>query len=103
MSQPKLLHISQTLPRPRQAVYIGRPGRWGNPFSHQPHALVRRENVVATKQEAVERYEEWINGQPDLLEQAKRELRGKDLVCWCETPPCHGQVLLAIANSPAGG
>jgi hypothetical protein len=26
------------------------------------------------------------------------ELRGKDLVCWCAPKPCHGVVLLRLAN-----
>jgi hypothetical protein len=26
------------------------------------------------------------------------ELRGKDLVCWCAPKPCHGDVLLRLAN-----
>src|SRR5215831_6014372 len=27
------------------------------------------------------------------------ELRGKDLACWCSPEPCHGEVLLELANS----
>ncbi|ETX26587.1 DUF4326 domain-containing protein [Roseivivax isoporae] len=30
-----------------------------------------------------------------------RELRGKDLACWCPLDqPCHADVLLEIANRP---
>jgi hypothetical protein len=37
---------------------------------------------------------------PDLREQARGELRGKDLACWCALDePCHGDVLLEIANA----
>jgi len=33
-------------------------------------------------------------------EEIKRELRGKDLMCWCRLDhPCHADVLLEIANS----
>lgn len=28
----------------------------------------------------------------------KRELRGRDLVCWCFPLTCHGEILLRIAN-----
>jgi hypothetical protein len=36
-------------------------------------------------------------------ERVRRELRGKDLVCWCKPgKPCHADVLLEIANGPGG-
>jgi hypothetical protein len=30
--------------------------------------------------------------------EALHELRGLDLVCWCAQLPCHGDVLLEVAN-----
>lgn len=60
---------------------------------------------------AVQRYREWIKaGDQDLersgrkfnriySEDIKRELRGKDLACWCAPDQaCHADVLLEIAN-----
>lgn len=76
---------------PSGAVYIGRPSKWGNPFTMGDDGT--RDVVVA-------KYEEWIRTQPQLLEAAKRELAGKDLVCFCAPKKCHGDVLLAIANKP---
>lgn len=67
-------------------VYIGRPSKWGNPFKD------------GTKEENIKRYEEWIQSQPKLMEEAKRELRGKILACWCAPKPCHGHILARIAN-----
>jgi hypothetical protein len=32
------------------------------------------------------------------MEAAKRELKGKDLVCYCAPLACHGDVLSRIAN-----
>jgi hypothetical protein len=29
---------------------------------------------------------------------ALHELAGRDLVCWCAPLPCHGDVLLRLAN-----
>lgn len=77
-------------------VYVGRPTKWGNPFSH----LVKYATVelVATRDEAVDRYKEWLLGQPDLVAAAKRELRGKVLGCWCKPARCHAEVLAEIAN-----
>jgi hypothetical protein len=77
-------------------VYIGRPSIWSNPFSHHPSA--RPPFRVASRQEAIRRYEAWLLDQPDLVERAKRELRGMVLGCWCAPLPCHGDVLLRIAN-----
>lgn len=70
-------------------VYIGRPGPWGNPF------VVGRDG---TRGEVIAKYEEWlINQRPDLFK-ALHELRGKVLGCWCAPLPCHGDVLLRLAN-----
>jgi hypothetical protein len=34
------------------------------------------------------------------VDDVQRELRGRDLACWCPTwQACHGDVLLAVANS----
>ena len=36
---------------------------------------------------------------PDLINSARLELRGKDLACWCPLgQPCHADVLLEVAN-----
>ncbi len=77
-------------------VYIGRPGPWGNPFSHL--ASSHAEVTVSSREEAIACYEEWLKGQPDLIVRAKQELRGKVLGCWCDPHACHGSVLARIAN-----
>lgn len=69
---------------------------WGNPFSNKNGTLATFQ--VATVEEAVAAYEAWIETQPDLIAAAKRELKGKILGCWCKPGPCHGDVLLRIAN-----
>lgn len=78
-------------------VYIGRPGPWGNPFSHQAGTLANFR--VASREEAIQRYEAWLLAQPDLVARVKRELRGKILGCWCAPKACHGDVLVRVANS----
>ena len=75
---------------PKDAVYIGRPSKWGNPFTMSEYG--KREWVI-------EKYREWILSQPKLIEDARRELVGKDLVCYCAPQACHGDVLLELANS----
>lgn len=84
---------------PPQAVYVGRPTIWGNPFSHIKHGTLA-EFLVDSRDEAVDRYKEWLLAQPKLVARARRELSGKDLVCWCFPCRCHAQVLIEVANSP---
>jgi hypothetical protein len=80
-------------------VYIGRPSKWGNPFSHKEGTLAQFR--VATRAECIAAYERWIRAQPELMEAARRELRGKVLGCWCKPAACHGDVLAAIADGSA--
>ena len=77
-------------------VCISRPTIWGNPFSHKEGTTARYR--VATREEAIQRYEEWLLAQPDLVRLVRQELRGKVLGCWCKPLPCHGDVLARIAN-----
>ncbi len=69
-------------------VYIGRPSKWGNPFTVAEYG----------RGAALEKYRAWITTQPALLEQARLELAGKVLGCWCKPAACHGDVLVAVAN-----
>lgn len=84
---------------PPGAVYVGRPTKWGNPVKVVKSKILSGHYVISP-QDAVERYRFWITkteGRP-LLHQLK-ELRGKDLVCWCALDaPCHADVLLRLAN-----
>ena len=103
MSMPKVLNI-RTAGVPPGAVYVGRrvrsrlglkgsrlSSKWGNAF---------KEGKDGTREEVVAKFERWFCDSPeaqDLREQIG-ELRGKDLVCWCAPLPCHGDVLLRLAN-----
>ena len=73
-------------------VYIGRPSKWGNPFTHIADRKTNAEFVVASREEAIAAYAEWLQSQPDLLA-ALPKLRGKVLGCWCAPLPCHGDIL----------
>lgn len=78
------------------AVYIGRPGPFGNPFT-LPDAKdrVARERVLGL-------YRDWFAAQiaNDAEFRARvEELRGRTLACWCPTRTdpwrsCHGDVIL---------
>lgn len=91
---PKVVHCKKE----KYDYYIGRPSKFGNPFSHQLGTLAQYR--VASREEAIEYYRNYIYSTPWLLKAAKEELRGKILGCWCRPDfPCHGDILLKIANS----
>jgi len=76
---------------PKGAVYIGRPSKYGNPFSHLPGKGSHR---VPTREDAVGAYRVWLEHrlweQPDFLD----DLKGASaLVCWCSPLECHGDVI----------
>ena len=51
-----------------------------------------------TMEEVIDLYRAWLIAQPGKVDEVKRELKGKDLVCFCSPKPCHGDVLIEIAN-----
>lgn len=75
-------------------MYIGRPSKWGNPFSHKKLPGIV---TMETREKAVEAYRNWILTRPELMK-ALPELKGKVLGCWCSPQACHGDVLLELAN-----
>lgn len=89
MTKATVIHKSLTAGR-LDVVYVGRPSKWGNPFVI---------GVDGTRKEVIERYRAYLIGTPALLAAAKSELKGKTLSCWCKPKPCHGDVLLSVANS----
>lgn len=92
---------------PEGAVNVGRPGRWGNPHRvaelldfMEPRVPVRKRDAHEV---AVALYREWLltRAGQEIIVAARRELRGRDLMCWCPLDqPCHADVLLEIANAP---
>lgn len=87
---PRVLNKHHLFNIPENSVYIGRGSKFGNPFVINQHG--NRAEVIA-------KYKEHIQNDPKLLAEAKTELSGKNLVCFCAPLACHGDVLLEIANS----
>lgn len=73
----------------QDVVYVGAPTKWGNPF------VVGRDG---NQEECVEMYKAYIVTHPWIADMAKKELKGKNLECWCSPKPCHADVLLELAN-----
>ena len=84
-------------------VYIGRPSKWGNPFTHIADKKTAAQFVVSSRDEAVEAYRLWITeGEGKHLLEDLHELRGKVLGCWCAPKACHGDVLLKLIEEKYG-
>ncbi len=80
-------------------VYIGRPSEFGNIYSHLDTSQAKFK--VATRDEAVQKYHEYILTQHHLLKKLKN-LEGKILGCWClPHENCHGKILLMLIKQKA--
>jgi len=84
-----------------EARCVSRPGRWGNPFDWR---------TCGGKARAVELHRAALLGDQAEARRAlgydcamvRRELRGRDLGCYCATDsPCHADTLLEVANAEA--
>lgn len=111
--------VQRTRPRikgqkgmPAGALYVGRPGKWGNPFPAYDSTVKERAlatllfaNLLASRDNHA-MPEHLMPYPPD--EEIRAELAGRDLACWCPLPEpgeldhCHAAVLLRVANTAAG-
>lgn len=95
---PKVLNKRTDTISP-DAVYVGRPSKWGNPYKIGSKIKGAPDKPL-TRMDCVVMHHDWIlmeKGGEVLLKDI-RELRGKDLVCWCSPLPCHADILLELAN-----
>lgn len=86
---PKVLNARIVGRTANNAIYVGRPSKWGNPFT------MKRE---ADRPAVLAQFEQYVKEHPELVEAAKQELPDKDLICWCAPKACHGDLWLRIAN-----
>jgi hypothetical protein len=79
---------------PPNTVKVDRTTRYGNDFI-MAHEGTRADAVASFRAKAIAQHEaspEWY-----------APLRGKNLACWCPLDKaCHADVLLELANAPAG-
>ena len=74
--------------REKYDVYIGRPSKWGNPFTI---------GKDGSRDDVIDKYKLWILSNQELLSDLS-ELKDKTLGCWCHPLPCHGDVLVELVN-----
>jgi hypothetical protein len=78
---------------PENAVSVCRPGKWGNPFK------IEEQTPGKDATWAVAEFRRKYENDADYQAAAVRELKGKDLCCYCGPEgPCHADVLLEWAN-----
>lgn len=74
-----------------EAVVVSRPTKWGSPFPLKDES--QRAKVIA-------KYHAYLRAHPKLKKEARKELAGKNLACWCKLGLlCHAEILLRAANS----
>ena len=100
-----------------ECVYVGRPTMWGNPFHVQDAVDACDCRLRSAHVYARQWFVEWLNaaddqfapmreyagmkGERDAIFARIRELRGKNLACFCNLDhACHADVLLELANRP---
>lgn len=117
------LHRSKGWRKPRGAIVVARPSKWGNPF--RPCRCTRAADNgglewgwFATSQglgarpmhwgrgarsaalaDCVEMHAWWLLNDAPMNLAGVSDLRGHDLACWCPLDaPCHADILLELAN-----
>jgi hypothetical protein len=80
-------------PAPAPSIYVGRPSRWGNPWTHLPYGGAPHR--AETREAAIAAYRTWLDEQlvrdPTFLEPLRTAAA---LVCSCAPLPCHADVLV---------
>jgi len=86
MAMPSRVQLSRTegWRLPLHTKSVARPGHFGNPFPSVEGYLAWLTQTVVGRR---------------MLADARRELRGWNLACWCPLDqPCHADVLLRLVN-----
>jgi hypothetical protein len=86
---------------PADTLKIDRTTRWGNPFKVGTSGVPDAATAVARFRDLVARLD--VDADPKLAhfapDSVRAALQGSNLACWCPLgSPCHGDVLLELAN-----
>jgi Domain of unknown function (DUF4326) len=80
-------------------VKVSRPTKWGNPYKIGETLYHAGTMFQVNAKKACELYAVWVGNQIESGRLDVRELRGKNLACFCPlNQQCHGDVLLRLAN-----
>ena len=90
---------------PPNTIKVDRTTKWGNPFKvgeTHAHPIQKSKVLVDGKECAVQMFRSYLRTTVGrlLIAEARTELRGKNLACWCKAGDlCHADALLAAANT----
>jgi Domain of unknown function (DUF4326) len=83
---------------PENTIYVGRPTKFGNP-AKVGEIWLTDFPPIENNQKAVYLFEDYFLNNLLLQEQAKSELKGKNLACFCNlNEPCHADILIKFVN-----
>lgn len=118
--QPRRIQLRRTKGWrvPENTVVVTRPGKWGNPFIVNPYVTPGSRSgaayiCVPTLEDAIECFRLMVTDN-EVRMASLRELRGKNLACWCSLcrrhregkpfgeacpncTPCHADILGQLA------
>ena len=111
---------------PKNTIYVGRPTKWRNPFKVGKRTPAWEKTFIAiqlckknfivpgdikviyktgifdkpiTLKQSIQWYRIWLKFQIEAKNLNVKDLRGKNLACWCKPgEPCHADILLKLAN-----
>lgn len=88
-----------------ECVYVGRPTKWGNPFTGDNAVGLFKRWTAKGKMGIAEFYRKrevnhcYLHSDKVMMLRDIQTLRGKNLSCWCPlNQPCHADILLKLAN-----
>lgn len=93
MRQPVYIQRSrkhkQISPNGLNIKYCGRGSKYGNPYAVAQYGI----------DEALRLFEIYLDKHPEIVEAAKKELKGCNLSCWCAPDaPCHTRIIAQRAG-----
>jgi len=86
---PTVLNLRYLRQIPPNSMRVDRSTKYGNPY---------RIGHDGDRRECIAKFKKYIPTRPDLVAIAKKELRGKDLLCWCVPEDCHAWIWVDIVN-----
>lgn len=96
LAQPRRIQLSRRRGWriPPGTIIVDRRSKWGNPFR-----VTKKMDRAAT----ILAFEHWLTDTVDgreLAREAREQLRGCNLACWCPlNAPCHASALLRVSNA----
>jgi len=70
-------------------INCGRPSKWGNPY------IIGKDG---DREEVLQKYKKYLFNDPDLIIEARKELKDKVLECYCKPLKCHCDLLAYLCD-----